>query len=448
MLIVSQSRVVLRQISLKIICVLSVIALFGLYVWANFPGYMSHDSSVHYRQVLSGDWTTFQPVIFLALWKGTDVLLAGPGGLFLLFMLVFAVGLLLFLWGGQIKVWQKLLFLCLVMLAPINLMLLPHLWKDVALMAFLMLALGLFVQFNAVQKTWLKYATLISLACAISFRFEAVLYLWPLIFYVLWQENDDSKFFWKSGGRSALFLATVFMFNGFITWVSDAKKITLWPTMALWDLAAVSIEINENLLPDFVTGPGMTVADLDQAFKPWSNVPLLSRTQAGIKTGIELPYKGDEYRTLKKAWLQLPFTQTSAYLKHRWRLFKELLRINETNDKPKELYYVHKVTGFQADFPKNNSKLNQKYSAWMKQNIDAFYFKPWFYLLLGALACVVFVFRYKKAGQANGLFLCLSACAFLNVMVMLFLAPAAETRYLIVAMNFSLMLWVLVFSAD
>ena len=108
---------------------------------------MTFDSTVHFSQVLSGDWTTFQPVVFLALWKMMHTLIAGPAGMFLLLLSVFSLGVYLFVSSLDIKWWQKVLTVFVVMLAPVNVMLLPHIWKDIALLAFLMLSLGLFQKF-------------------------------------------------------------------------------------------------------------------------------------------------------------------------------------------------------------------------------------------------------------------------------------------------------------
>lgn len=427
------------------------IALFVtwcLYVVTYFPGFMTFDSKVHFDQVVSGEWTTFQPVIFLALWKVMHTLIAGPAGMFLLLLSVFSLGLYLFISSLDVKWWQKVLTLVVVMLAPVNVMMLPHIWKDIALLAFLVLSLGLFQKSVQSSNRVLKIMALISLGLAMSFRFEAVLYLWPMVFYFVWPTSNGQAasrkyLIVRTGVKVIVFTAVVFVSNALMSQISGAKKITLWPTMALWDLAAVSIEVDENLLPAFATGEGMTVEDLSQAFKPWSNVPLFSKTKAGIGTGLDVPYSDEQYQTLLKAWLKLPFSHSQAYIKHRWRVMMELLRINESKDRPVALYYNHTMSKYQASYPKNDSEANAKIEQWLKVVVNGFYSKPWFYLLLGILALPLLL---KKQGglrrfQDNGLACTLTACIVLNVLVMLFLAPAAETRYLIVAMNFSLLLW-------
>ncbi|WP_154222421.1 hypothetical protein [Marinicella rhabdoformis] len=434
---------------------LVLFALWCLYVVAYYPGYMTFDSKVHFDQVMSGGWTTFQPVVFLGLWKLTHTLIAGPAGMFLLLLSVFSLGVHLFVNTLGIKWWQKVLAVVVVMLAPVNVMLLPHVWKDIALLAFLMLSLGLFQKSIQSSNRVLKVMALISLGLAMSFRFEAVLYLWPMVFYFVWPTSnglDTSRKYLivRTGVKTMAFIAVVFVSNALMSQISGAKKITLWPTMALWDLAAVSIEVDENLLPAFVSGPSMTVEDLTQAFEPWSNVPLFSRTKAGINTGIDLPYSDEQYQTLRQTWLQLPFNHSQAYIKHRWRVMMELLRINESKDSPVALYYNHTMSKYNGTYPKNDSQANVKIEQVLKAAVKGFYSKPWFYLLLGMLAVPLLL---KKQGgqckwQSSGLARALTACIVLNVLVMLFLAPAAESRYLIVGMNFSLLLWFFVFSTD
>lgn len=419
---------------------LLLMTCFVLYLWCHYPGYMSYDSATHYSQVESGEWTTFQPVVFLLIWSITDVVIEGPGGMFLLLILVYTIGLGMMAYGLFDRCWQRSMLILVIMLAPFNIMLLPHIWKDIALMSFLMLSLGLFVHASP-QRHWLKACALISLGLAISFRFEAALYLWPLVVLFLKPVQSHSEHWRKTGIKTGLFLVVVVLTNMALTKVNNAKKVTLWPTMALWDLAAVSIDSNENLLPDFTTGPGMTVDDLGQAFKPWSNVPLFTQTKAGINTGIDLPYTPEQYQTLFKAWLSLPFTHSQSYAAHRLRVLNELLRIKESDHKYKELYYVHRMVNHADRFLKNQSHLNRKIAHWLKNNTNAFYFKPWFYLLLGLMAMpLLYRSRHSvKTTPQTDLTHVLLTCAFLNVIVMLFLAPAGETRYVIVAMSFCLL---------
>ncbi len=229
--------------------------------------------------------------------------------------------------------------------------------------------------------------------------------------------------------------------------VSNSHKVTLWPTIALWDIARVSIKEEKQLLPAFTVGPGMDVADLAQATQSWTNLSLLANTKAGIRSGLFVPYPAEQYQILLKLWLSLPLRYPNSYFEHRWELLKDLLRFDETPDKPQDLFWTNQIIQYGERFPVNNSPLNQKINRWLIQHKNDFYFKPWFYILLALLILLwrllwrlqwrlLWRRRCEELNTQQRLADYLLYSAFLSVGVLFFLVPAAEQRYLIILFNF------------
>ncbi len=423
---VQNSRYMFRFITLMV---------FFLYLWMYYPGYMSHDSAVHYQQIKSGQWTTYQPILFLILWWMTDLFIEGPGGIFLLLLITFFYGAYLYLQYQPIRAYKKMLGLFVIALFPFNVLLLPHVWKDIAVIAFVFLSLGFHCKSLKDKNLIANRFALLCYVMAVMCRFESVLYLWPLLWFLLSGVKPKLK-------RSVMFIAiigTVFLVNVGLEKISDSRKITLWPTIALWDMAAVSIVEERVLIPDFAVGDGMTISDLSQATMPWSNVPLFSSTKAGVFTGIEQPYSEAQYHQMMRQWIGLPFQYPVAYFNHRIRLLKELLRIVESAEKPKTLYYVHQMKNHEKQFIKNDTWLNDLVSIGVDRYIDSWLFKPWVYfmILIVVIPGLLYGGRFSFSNPFN---IPLLSCAILNVLVMWVLAPAAEIRYLLPALNFGLLL--------
>ena len=93
---------------------------------------------------------------------------------------------------------------------------------------------------------------------------------------------------------------------------------------AQFDLAAISIETGQMQLPAFMIGPGLDVPELALAFRPWSNLPMLTGTRHGMRASFDPPFTPDELAQLRAAWIDAIVRHPSAWLTHRWRVSRAL----------------------------------------------------------------------------------------------------------------------------
>lgn len=411
-----------------------LIAVF--YLLAFYPGYMSFDSGHHYKQLQSGEWTTFQPVIILWFWSFTDRIIAGPGGLFLLFLSIYILALGMIAYHMQGAVWTRILVL-LTALLPVNIMIFPHIWKDIGLLVLVLFSVAWLLVYERRQhRLWLWFS-IFSLWLGILFRFEAVLYLLPLLWLQMNKLSSSAepnrygkKHLWRIVSMVGIFCMLSLLGQKSLSHLSAAKQITLWPTIALWDIARVSVYEQEILLPTSIIDPKVTVEDIAKSSHNWTNTTLYAN--------IYLPLSADElqHRQLLKLWLSLPFTYPESYFLHRWRLWNELLRFEEATDKPQELFWVNQMVGFEQQFKINQTALNQIINQQLTKHKDSFYFKPWFFLLLGLLILVWIWSCGEPDNQQHRLAKQMIYCCLLLPCLLFFIAPAAEQRYLIVLFNF------------
>ncbi len=405
-----------------------------------YPGYMSFDSAFQYSQVVSGEWNNISPIVMVFLWTLTDAIIPGPGGLFLLFQIIALTGLIIFVAHLNWNYWLKTVAIFLVFFWPYNLMIMPHLWKDVGLMSFLFLALGLIQIYKQSAKNRDLILATVTLIVASMFRFEAVFYLLPVVFYlvVLFCKHHNSNKHWlKASLFSVLFILASVTTTQLITHLSNSKKITLWQTVALWDLARVSVKTHEMLLPEFTTGKNITINELSEVDVTWTNLHVFTKTRAGVNAGLIDPYSHQQNKKLFKAWLGMIQNHPLAYLAHRTEVSAHLLRIKESPEQPIDFFYTRNNRDFPDGHTFNNNTINSHVTTWINKHLDYFYFKGWFYLSLQLLLLIYFLVTTNTSTKPMAT--ALSCSGVLSVLVLLFASPSAEQRYLVWLVNSTLL---------
>ena len=84
------------------------------------------------------------------------------------------------------------------------------------------------------------------------------------------------------------------------------------PGLALWDLAAISVETRELVMPLDTIGPGLSVEELDVAYVPWANVPLFERTRSGVRNPYAVPWPSAVGSTSRRPAVGSPSRQPDA----------------------------------------------------------------------------------------------------------------------------------------
>lgn len=203
----------------------------------------------------------------------------------------------------------------------------------------------------------------------------------------------------------------------------------LWPSLAQFDLAAVSIATKRMRLPDFMIGPGLDVADLAQAFRPWANTPMLQNTRHGLRDPFTPGFSAAELTALRAAWVRAITEEPRAWLTHRWRLTRALFGTHAA-DWPVELIHVDAQVQY-ADNPPIARNGGTLHAALMRA-AAALRTTPalaaWPYLLAGLLALPV-AWRSRRTPPGR-IALLLLASAWLYALPLALLAPSAELRYL------------------
>jgi hypothetical protein len=400
---------------------------FGFDLATFWPGQMSHDSALAWWQARGGPGSDIVPPLFVAAWRACDAVLPGPGLLFALHSALFWSGLALLARGLRLRQPAAIALLLVAGFAPVTLLLRAHAWTDVGLFSALACATGVLacVQSGA-RRGWLLPA--FALLCyAGGMRHNALPALLPLLAWLAWL-----------AGRGALrpshvTLLAVILGAGVLGVVrlgglGVARHVPMWPSLAQWDLAALSVSSGTLLLPDFMVGPGMDVGELSRAFRPWSNTPMLVGTRHGMRAPFDA-FSPEELSALRSAWITAIRQDPAGWLAHRWRLSRALFGTHR-REWPAELLYVDAIVPY-----RDNPPLSPNRSPWHRavmRAADALrgtaLLAAWPALAAGLLAAPLAWRRRRLAAGCTALLLL--ASAWLYALPLALLAPAAELRYL------------------
>jgi hypothetical protein len=414
---------------------------------AYYPGLMSFDSGYTWWQARVGETSDTQSPMLIYIWRVLDSIVPGPGLVFLLHLLLFWGGLLLIALGLRLRPLATVLVVLLAGFAPAVTILRAHVWTDVGLAGALLVATGALALFARTHTRGWLWMALVAGFYALGLRQNALPALLPIVVYAMHRvlTNDNSGHArLRVGAASALVLAVLYGTVQVINANAD-RHLPAWPALAVFDLAALSIATDRVLLPGQMIGPGMDVADLKQAYQPWSVYGVLTRTRNGIRDPVEPGWTPAQVAELRRAWFDACLAHPHEYVAHRLELSAALFGTHP-RDWPGALKFVAAPVQVRDNPPvaSNASALHGWIIGTAERLRATPVFAAWPYLIVGLLAAP-FAWR-RRDRHAARIALVLIVSGALYALPLVFLAPSAELRYLFWPCVASLIAGVLAFA--
>jgi len=409
---------------------LIALAGFAFDLAAFWPGQMSFDSAYAWWQVRGGATTDIAPPMLILVWRFCDALVSGPGLLFALHLALFWSGLALLAGALRAGTARTLALMLIVGFAPVPWLLRGHVWTDVALFSALLFVTGVLAHVHATQKRGWLIAALPALFYAAAVRHNALPAVLPLAAWMIWLALGTTI---RTAQISRLALGTLILCAVLVAGAALVnsqvqRRVPLWPATAEWDLAAISIASGEMLLPDFMVGPGLDVAELREAFREWSITPMLQNTRHGMRDPFMEDFTPEQLATLRDAWFAAIRAHPGAWLAHHVRQAHALLGVHDASW-PRELIYVDDEFQYRDNPPiaRNTSALHRALMRAAQTLSTTPLLAGWPYLAIGLLALP---FAWRRRRELAGITaLVLIASAWLYVLPLIVLVPA-ELRYL------------------
>jgi hypothetical protein len=300
----------------SIVMLLGMLATYAAY----WPGLMSPDSSEQFAQALSGQFNDWHPPIMAWIWSRTNALIAGPGGLFLLFVAAYWIGFFLVSCFFIRQFSPRYLVVSFLPFSPFLFNFAGTLWKDVLVMVCLLNATA-----TALLMPWSRqnlrglslplFALLVALGCLA--RHNSALAAGPLV--VLYcapspvTRHPVPALIRRLLAATFLVLVISLSFKATLDrWIFHAEKTHHGNQVLIWDLAGMSQRIGVNLLPGPWTG------EQDEAIRTrcWRSVDAnlyLTSFSCGFVFDILVPSPLWRDGSLLRAWLAAIVAHPATY---------------------------------------------------------------------------------------------------------------------------------------
>lgn len=399
-----------------------------LVFWIYQPGYYSFDAAHQWWMARTNAIEDSHPVVMALIWQAARSALPDPSGFFALQLLL--------IWSGAALVATALplgrMGQCALVLAlgawPPLLALQPQVWKDIWMVGALFWAVGaLLHDVRSPHRGW-RMLALVSLALATAFRFNAILGVLPLLLCLVQREWRVWPSRWNTPWARAAAFATALAALGFLAalpaHVVPVSRVSVWPTIALWDLAAVSIETQRQQIPAPYLGKGAGIAELAIDFRPDTNVP--SFQSGAIRYWFGADFSDAERASLWQAWWTLPFREPRAWFLHRARLSAYLFGLKQ-EEHPDTLVLMYGAVPLKDNpaLTMSAHPLRERLDAFWYRCVDTPLFAGWAYLLAAAL-----LFSGSIA-RRNSMTAAIAGSGIALTVPLFFIAPSSEFRYLL-----------------
>jgi hypothetical protein len=417
-----------RERRSKLALALVALAVVTFYAMAFFPGTIGFDSAYQWWQARGGETSNIHGLGMTLLWRLSYAVTRGPAFLFMLQLGLYWCGLVLVAASLPGRRFWRIAFLLGAGLAPIPFVVFSSVVSDALMMALLCCAFGICVCALGHGRRMPFVLALALLFFAILVRKNALPAVIPLTIFACWRE------FGASGAKpmrfvlAGLCIGVAMQGANLLLERGVDRPVTVFAGTAVWDLAAVSIATGELLLPPSIHGPELIVADLRQAFVPYSNATIFSATHADMAQPFFDPGdpRNDEIR---RAWIEAIVRHPREYLAHRWRVTGALFG-EKRPEWPRELVYFPGNTQYRDNPPvaSNATRLH----AWLIDGFGAtrasILFAAWPYVFLALIAGAV-AWRRREHTHAQAAMAAI-ASGLLYAAPLPVIAPSAELRYL------------------
>lgn len=403
---------------------LAALAGLGLTLLAFWPGYLSWDSAWQWWQARTGELDPGHPPVMVRVWQLSRLVLPDPGGMLLLQAALWWAAMAAFaqaLGGGA---WRRAGTVVFIGAWPPLLALLPHLWKDLWMMGWFALAVALLAAELRAPRRSLRIVAVLALGAGVAFRLNALPAALPLLGWVAWRQWSGPT--WRVLAMTAYMAIVVQGVSWIMNAAPGARATPVWPVVAMWDIAAVSIAQDQLLFPPDWVEPGLTVADLRRDFSPFVNVPSFASGQLRLPQYRE--FTPEQLAALREAWLSLPLRHPRAFFAHRAEVAAYLLGLRQ--DAHPDYLVLQPTVVPLRDNPAvatPTGALHARLQPALNALVDTPLFAAWPYLL-ASLALAAFAAWRRAAG--DGLVFATAASAWALALPLFLLAPSSDFRYL------------------
>ena len=408
---------------------ISLAACLGalLSIWVFYPGYMSFDSAYQWWQVRHGVMDPAHPPVMTLIWSVTEYMLSGPGGYFVLQQLFYWIAIGAFIMSLRLPTPMKVALVLMLGFWPPLWGLSLHLWKDVGMFSLFCLACACYSHDLVRPSAVLRALALLFILVACFYRHNAITAAYPLLVYAvsrhLWQKHGESAGTWRPLIYGGLGCIVMYGLVALPQQVLKPASISLFEVVAMWDVAAVSIQEDELLFPPRWLVHETTLDDIREDFNPVFGGFILS---GGNVITHYNPESGEsDFRDLRTVWSKLPFHYPGAYWRHRFNVMMTTLGWRHDPGNGNLVFHLG-MTTYRDNPPvtQRPSEAKIQVQKWLTAFDHSPLFQNGWYALICLLVLVVAATKRLMLPAA------IAASGLMYALPLLVLAPSADFRYM------------------
>lgn len=400
------------------------------FAYTFFPGFMSPDSLSQFRQVLGlQKLANANPVIMVYLWRLLLHIHNHAGVLLAFHQTVYWLGIALFVCLAVQRLWMRLLLLLSMGLCPPLIILSLHLWKDVGVMCALSVAVATLLGYIRHPHWGWLIASVLALFFAAAVRVNGFIPVLPLLLILCYFSAIRFKQSrWQTAGLTAVGIVCLSLMYGAAMSLlnSGVKKTYLMGSLVVWDMVAISLAENQDLIPSYLYRS--TTENIIPALATVNSTEANYPVYSVVSPNIPKVYR----KQLVRDWLGLIADHPQAYLHHRAHVFGVMMGLG------KEIYYPYHP-GI------DENELNIRFTHLTIEELNGYLhlfkilaksllYRPWIYALLALIVVTVAGRRFlNKRGNphANLLAATVAFSGLVSAGSLLIIATAADYRYII-----------------
>lgn len=302
--------------ALVLLAVFYTISLIALW-----PGVMSPDANTQYAAAVTGAYTDHHPPVMSLWWHYLDKIYPGPGLMFTfhITMLYMAAAIFVYMFrNSKFKWWYAIYPLIPNMLAYTSLIVKDAGFTYCYLLSGAILAYLMVNRDSKHQKLFLLAVTgLLFYGTAVKFQAQYLLVFFTIgIVYCLSQYKLNARTIINGIGLNFAILLAILLVNSHL--VPQAKKSNSWQLVKLYDLSALSIELNQPMYPEFILRQdNFDFNKVKHLFEPREVDSLVFPKDSVLKAGAN----EEQRELLWEYWFSTIKKHPFLYLKARLKLF-------------------------------------------------------------------------------------------------------------------------------
>jgi hypothetical protein len=322
-------------------------ALAALYLRTFYPGFLTPDPLYKLMQIRGvvpvNNW---HPPAITALWHVLDWLVGAPGGLWLvqtalLFHSVVLVACTLSeRWYLRVGV-EAVLLLFPPLFANFGL-----LWKDNWFIVFLLYGFACGLQFEQQGRTRDFVGALLACLLTMLARFNGFTSALPLLIWVLYVRSSQRgragftarKVLGATAGAVGVMVLSV-VIGAVLERTYVRQHFASWQIIPLYDITGVSVNSGQLYLPAYIERgegptPAPTLAQLREIYMSHSSDTLVWGSNDKYRFPVpnqmlDIQQTSEQRKDILSAWVRAVTSEPSAYLQHRWSLYRHHLGLAE-----------------------------------------------------------------------------------------------------------------------